>query len=85
MIASANAFHSSTVYYDPANRLRQPSYTRLNGEVGLWLDDRRYRIAVFGKNLTDKADFSSLITSARADYGAYAKPRVVGVLAEVHM
>src|SRR3546814_3830171 len=38
-------------YWHGDNRLRQPSYTLLNGSVTMDLEDGKYQVRVWGKNL----------------------------------
>jgi iron complex outermembrane receptor protein len=83
MDVSAHLYDSATIYYDPNNRLRQPCYTLVNAEISLWLRDETIKLAVFGRNLTDEEVYNTVVTSTRGDYGTLAKPRVIGVSAEL--
>lgn len=77
--ASANLYVSDSFYFDPLNRLEQPSYTVVNSKIGWTLPDGRTRIGVWGENLTDELYALVLTTSANADWVNYAKPRSYGV------
>lgn len=76
--ASANIFATDTYYWDPSNRLEQPSYTLLNGQIGWTTPDGHTRFSVWGKNLTDEVYYIVVGNSTSADYGAYAAPRTFG-------
>jgi iron complex outermembrane receptor protein len=77
--ASANVFISDSFYWDWANRLKEPSYTVVNADIGWTTADGRYRVGVWGENLTDELYSLVLSTSALADWVNYAKPRSYGV------
>ncbi|MET0656944.1 MAG: TonB-dependent receptor, partial [Steroidobacteraceae bacterium] len=52
--ANATLFRSSKFNWEPYGRLVEPSYTLLNGEIFWRSTDKRYRVAVWAKNLTDE-------------------------------
>ncbi len=76
---SANAFLSDSFYFDPLNRLKQPSYNVVNAKVGWTLPDQRTRVGLWGENLTDELYATVLTTSANADWVNYARPMSYGV------
>jgi iron complex outermembrane receptor protein len=46
---SANYFHSSSFFWEPENRVRQPAYDLLSAQAAISFEDGRYRLRVFGK------------------------------------
>jgi iron complex outermembrane receptor protein len=83
--ASVNYYHASTIFFDANNRLKQPAFSLLNAELGLWLPGDQLRVAIFGRNLTDTAVYNTIVTSTLADYGTFAKPRVLGASLEIRL
>jgi iron complex outermembrane receptor protein len=80
--ATANLFVSDKFYWDPLNRIAQPHYTVLNGQVAWRAPGGRYRFVIWGENLTDQLYELVVSTSANADWVNYAKPRSGGVRVE---
>ena len=80
---SGNAFYSGKFFWDPANRLKENSYVLLNSELGYTFPGDRLKLALWGRNLTNKL-YSIYVTEAAAgDSVAYARPRTYGVRAEL--
>lgn len=48
----ADAFTSARVYYDFSNRVSQPPYEIVNGEIG-WMRHSGTEVSVWGRNLTN--------------------------------
>jgi iron complex outermembrane receptor protein len=55
--------------------LTQPAYTLVNAQVGWSFPGDRWRIALSGENLTDKAVEQNVVTSTLGDYTFYGRPR----------
>ena len=49
-----SAYFVSSQYLDDLNRLREPSYTLLDASVTFASANDRWRLSLFGKNLTDE-------------------------------
>lgn len=76
---AANIFHSAKYFWDVNNRTFQPAYTQVNGELSWTLPDDRFRVSIWGKNLTDELVQQQLNPSALLDGVSYEKPRTYGV------
>jgi len=80
---SANAFYSGRFFWDPANRLEQPSYVLINAELGYTFPSQNLKVALWGRNLANEL-YSLYVTEAAAgDSIAYARPRTYGIRAEL--
>lgn len=82
---SANLFHSAKYYWDVNNRLTQPAYTQLNGELSLMLKGDKVRLGVWGQNLTNAKIFQQMLPSGTADVVSYERPRSYGVTAQISL
>lgn len=80
---SATAFYSGNFFWDPGNRLEQPSYILINGEVGYTFPGEKVKVALWGRNLANELYSLYVTESAGGDSIAYARPRTFGVRAEV--
>lgn len=80
---AANVYYSGKQYWEASNRVVQPGYTLINGEVGWRLPGRHYKIAVWVQNLLDTAHQLYILSSGSGDTQVYAKPRTYGVRASV--
>jgi iron complex outermembrane receptor protein len=78
--ASATVFTSGKWWSDITNRFGQPAYTTLDGQIG-WspVNNPRWKLSVWGKNLTNKTYFYSFFGTTTADGVSYAAPRSGGV------
>jgi iron complex outermembrane receptor protein len=77
--ASATAYYNSGFYWDVGNRLKQPAYATLNGRLSWGPESRRWRIALWGRNLANELYAAYAVDTTAADAVAYARPRSVGV------
>src|SRR3546814_608583 len=78
--ASANMVYNDGFYWHGDNRLRQPSYTLLNGSVTMDLVDGKYQVRVWGKNLGNaKYYISEAEIQGRGDWEMRAPPRTYGL------
>ena len=80
---SGTAFYSGEFYWNPSNRLKEPSYVLLNSEIAYVLPDNRFRVAVWGRNLANELYAIYKTEAAAGDSVAYARPRTYGVSATV--
>jgi iron complex outermembrane receptor protein len=76
---SGNLYFSTRVYFDPNDTTSQPDYATLDLKLTWALPGDRWRISVFGDNVTD----TKYVTQVAEDvfgYGAvYGTPAVVGI------
>jgi iron complex outermembrane receptor protein len=81
---SANLFHSAKYYWEFANRLTQPSYTMLNGEIS-WTPSRSLglRLTAWARNLTNAVVYQQMLPSAMADGVTFERPRSYGAAASI--
>ncbi|KRB91208.1 MULTISPECIES: TonB-dependent receptor [unclassified Sphingomonas] len=76
---SATYAYNSGFFWEPDNRLKQPSYSLLSGQIG-WTDSSgRYGVRAFGKNLTNEKYALWMVAFAFGDEYAAAPPRTYGV------
>ena len=81
--AYVSGYYNSGYGLEPENRVYQGKYATLDAEISFAPDAiRGLRIAIWGKNLTDKAFIASALTSQFGDGVSYADPRTFGVRAE---
>jgi outer membrane receptor protein involved in Fe transport len=68
------------LYFDVGHYVVQPSYSVVNATLG-WKPspDSKFRISVWGKNLTDKAYITATVITTGFDAVDYGRPRTVGV------
>jgi iron complex outermembrane receptor protein len=76
---SANVYHSSGYYYGFTDRLHQGEYDLLNGRIGYGFAHDKFRVSVFGKNITNTNYASLLLDSPTGDRLIYGAPRTIGV------
>ena len=80
---STTAFYSGNFFWDPANRLKESSYVLINGELAYTLPGDQWKLALWGRNLTDKLYSIYVTEGAGGDSVAYARPRSFGIRAEL--
>ncbi|MDO7842313.1 TonB-dependent receptor [Sphingomonas immobilis] len=76
---AANVYYSGKQYWEASNRVVQPGYTLINGEVGWRPAGGHYKVAVWVQNLLDTAHQLYILSSASGDTQVFAKPRTYGV------
>lgn len=74
----ANALFSARYYLEAGNRIAQPAYEIVNGEITYTLPGEHVSIGIFGRNLTNQLYFLSSTISTISDTVAYDKPRWFG-------
>lgn len=83
--AAVNAVHNDGFFWHPDNRLRQPAYTLLNTTLTIGLDDNRYQVRLWAKNLTDERYYiSEAEVQGRGDWTMLAPPRTYGMTFLAH-
>lgn len=77
--ASATAAYNSGFYWDPGNNYKHDAYTLVNAKAGWSTMDDKYRIEVWGRNLTDEL-YYLYATPTTASYGGSSqRPRTYGI------
>lgn len=76
--AAFNIFHSAKYYWEFANRLTQPAYTTINGELS-WAPNDNVRLSIWGRNLTDAIIYQQMASGAQGDTGGFERPRSYGL------
>jgi iron complex outermembrane receptor protein len=75
-----NLYHNSGFFFEPDNRLEQPSYSLINARVSFAFGtDSKYRVRLFGNNLGNKAYYAGLQGGSFGDNVAPAAPRTFGL------
>lgn len=76
---SATYVYNSGFFWEPDNRIKQPSYSLLSGQVG-WTDPTdKFGAKIFAKNLTNEKYALWMVAFAFGDEYAAAPPRTYGV------
>lgn len=75
---SGTAYLSTEVFYEFANRVRQPGYAKLNASAS-WRFNNDVEIGIWGRNLTNEAVITSLLSTSTYDGVDYEQPREFGV------
>lgn len=81
--ASTTAFYSGRFFWDPGNRVEQPAYVLINAELGYTFPGQNFKVILWGRNLADELYSLYVTEAASGDSIAYARPRTVGVRAEL--
>jgi len=76
---SANYFHSASFFWEPENNVRQPSYDLLSAQAAISFADGRFRLRVFGRNLTDSFYYAYVSSNTLGNLGGPADPRTYGI------
>lgn len=71
--------YSSPYDWELTSRVRTGRYAMLNTQVALTPTNSRFRVAVFGKNLTNVHYISGTLLAAQIDGVEYSPPRQLGV------
>jgi iron complex outermembrane receptor protein len=72
-------FTIGRIYFDSAERVNQKPYTTLNAVASWKPANARWKVEVWGRNLTDKDYLISVYEDATTDGAGYAPPRTYGV------
>jgi iron complex outermembrane receptor protein len=78
---SGNLYHSSEYFFSAQNsaRARQGAYTTLNARA-TWKDaDDRWRVSLWGNNITDETYFSQILVNALGTFGQFGARRTFGI------
>jgi len=81
--AFTSFYYNSGFGLEISNRIRQKKYATIDAELAYAPSALPgVRVALWGKNLTDRAIYSAVLASTLADLGSYAPPRTFGIRAE---
>jgi iron complex outermembrane recepter protein len=75
---STNLFKTAKYFWDPSERLYQPTYAKLNAEAS-WTLNNRVRFGIWGENLTNAVVYTQILDSSLLDQVGYERPRSYGV------
>ena len=75
---AADFYHNDGFYWDPADQVRQPTYSLYNASMG-WMNPRgRFGIRLWGKNLGGSKYYSDGVTTTLGEFFSPAPPRTYG-------
>ncbi|QJU59933.1 TonB-dependent receptor [Sphingomonas sp. AP4-R1] len=75
---SATWYRNGSFYWDPQNRVKQPAYDLVNGQISLSFADRKFTIRGFVRNLLNKKYYAQVSPSPTGDLGVPGAPRTYG-------
>jgi iron complex outermembrane recepter protein len=81
---NANLSYNSGYFWDPDNRLEQPSYTLLGAFVKWMPSQQPWDLRLWGSNLTNKEYYSYESAFSLGDVASPAAPRTYGITATYH-
>jgi iron complex outermembrane receptor protein len=76
---AANFYHNDGFYWDPANQVRQPTYSLYNASTGWMNPQESFGVRLWGKNLGRAKYYSYAITQTLGEDFSPAPPRTYGV------
>jgi iron complex outermembrane recepter protein len=79
----ADFYHNDGFYWDPANQVRQPSYSLYNASIGWMNPPERFGIRLWGRNLGGAKYYSGANTSTLGEVFSPAPPRTYGATISV--
>lgn len=79
---SATWYRNGSFYWDPQNRVKQPSYSLFNGQISFALPGNSVTFKVFGRNLFNKKYYAQVSPSPTGDLGVPGAPRTYGIAAD---
>jgi iron complex outermembrane receptor protein len=78
-------YHSDGFFWDPANQVRQPTYSLYNASIG-WMNPlERFGVRLWGKNLGGAKYYSYAIAQTLGEDFSPAPPRTYGVTISAHL
>ncbi|MET0661423.1 MAG: TonB-dependent receptor, partial [Steroidobacteraceae bacterium] len=78
IFGATNYYHSSRLYFDPANSYSQDAFGVLNAQLG-YRSQAHWWAFAWAKNLTDETYLSTVILGQLGGFGFYAEPRTYGI------
>ena len=79
---AGNVYYSGKYYWEFANRVTQPAYVMINGEI-TWTPDNDLglKLGLWGRNLANEVVYQQILVSGQADGATFERPRSYGVSA----
>lgn len=77
--ASVTGAYNSGFFWDPGNRVEQDAYTLVNAQLTWISPQHRYRVSLWGQNLTDETYVIYGNTTGTGDSAAYGRPITYGI------
>jgi iron complex outermembrane receptor protein len=78
LTANMTVSHNSGFFWEPDNRLTQPSYENVSASLRYDFPDNRYAVQAWARNLTNSFIMSNA-TAAASDVYAPSEPRTYGI------
>jgi iron complex outermembrane receptor protein len=79
---AGNVFHSARYFWDFENRLTQPAYTMINGDISFSPAGMEgLRLSVYVRNLANEVVYGQMTSTATADVVGFERPRTWGASA----
>ncbi|UZW53816.1 TonB-dependent receptor [Sphingobium sp. JS3065] len=80
---SGDYYHSSSFFFEPANRLTQPAYSLISAQISFQPEGSPLRLRIFGSNLENTTYLSQGSEQSLGDLVSYGTPRTYGVGADI--
>jgi iron complex outermembrane receptor protein len=81
---NASYYYNDGFYWDPDNRLREPSYSLVNASIGWTAPNQNWGVRFWGRNL-GKAEYCVFSTATTLiDSCSPGSPRTFGVTVSAH-
>lgn len=77
--ASTTIAYTAPFFWAADNRLREPGRIKMNAELSFTTPGGRYRVSLWGRNITNTHNVISLFSGAIGDLALYAEPATYGV------
>lgn len=79
MNLAATVYHSDEFYWDVNERVHEPSYTTVSARASWQPRDSRFRVSLWGRNLTDEQHSKATFLLETYDGATYVRPRTYGI------
>lgn len=79
IVPSANAYYSTSFFWDVGNRLEEKEHLVINANLTYNFPGDRISVTAWARNLTDEVRFRNVSAAVQADRRAADEPRVYGV------
>lgn len=76
---TANLYFSDRYNFDITNRIKQPGYATLAGQIRYVFPDEHFSIAAYGRNITNSHYYSVSTPTSFGDQATVAPPRQYGI------
>ncbi len=82
---AADFYHSDGFFWDPADQIRQPTYSLYNASLGWMNPQERFGVRLWAKNLGGAHYYSYAIAQTLGEDFSPAPPRTFGVTISAHL